>query len=196
MGEILEKEQIINVVPVNFKNSNKGKIIDFLEKEFLLEVSHSPDEILVNKMMEFYSQTNNGMLYFSSTVTEINGNVLKIRMPIKHRFLQRRAFTRVKFIQNLDFKSDGKSFDVASIDLSAGGLKLKSNEYVDINGEYDVCIRLSVNKKIRCQFELIRIEKNEENTYTLSGRFKNLSNTDKMTLIQFCMKKNMENMNK
>lgn len=196
MGEILEKEQIINVVPVNFKNSNKGKIIDFLEKEFLLEVSHSPDEILVNKMMEFYSQTNNGMLYFSSTVTEINGNVLKIRMPIKHRFLQRRAFTRVKFIQNLDFKSDGKSFDVASIDLSAGGLKLKSNEYVDINGEYDVCIRLSVNKKIRCQFELIRIEKNEENTYTLSGRFKNLSNADKMTLIQFCMKKNMENMNK
>lgn len=196
MGEILEKDQIINVVPVNFKNSNKGKIVDFLEKEFLLEVFHSPDEILVNKMMEFYSQTKNGTLYFSSAVTEINGNVLKIRLPIKHRFLQRRAYTRVKFIQKLDFKSEIKSFDVSSFDLSAGGLKLKSSEYVDINGEYEVHIKLSVNKKVRCNFELIRIEKNDESTYTLSGRFKNLSNTDKMTLIQFCMKKNIENLNK
>lgn len=196
MGEILEKNQIINVVPVNFKNSNKGKIVDFLEKEFMLEVFHSPDEILVNKMMEFYSQTKNGMLYFSSTVTEINGNILKIRRPIKHRFLQRRAYTRVKFIQKLEFKTDNKSFDISSIDLSAGGLKLKAKEYVDINGEYDVCIKLSVNKKVRCKFELIRIEKNDENTYTLSGRFKNLSNTDKITLIQFCMKKHIENLNK
>lgn len=196
MAEILEKEQVINVVPVNFRNSNKGKIVDFLEREFLLEVFHNPDEILVNKMMEFYSQTKNGMLYFSSTVTEVNGNILKVRMPIKHRFLQRRAFTRVKFIQKLEFKSDGKSFDIDSIDLSAGGLKLKSSKYVDINGEYDVCIRLSANKKVRCKFALIRIEKNEENTYTLSGRFKNLSNIDKMSLIQFCMKKNMENLNK
>lgn len=196
MGEILEKEQIINVVPVNFKNYNKGKIIDFIDREFLLEVFQSPDNILANKMMEFYSQTKNGMLYFSSTVTEINGNVLKIQMPIKHRFLQRRAFTRVKFIQKLDFKKEGKTFDVESIDLSAGGLKLKSSEYVDINGKYEVYIRLSVNKKIRSEFELIRIEKNEENAYTLSGRFQNLSNADKMTLIQFCMKKNIENLNK
>ena len=32
--------------------------------------------------------------------------------------------------------------------------------------------------------------------YTISGKFSGLSNIDKMILVQFCMKKNMENLNK
>ena len=40
------------------------------------------------------------------------------------------------------------------------------------------------------------MEKGDNGLYTISGRFTNLSNVDKMTLIQYCMKKDMENMNK
>ena len=49
---------------------------------------------------------------------------------------------------------------------------------------------------VSCKYKLIRVEKNDADIYTISGRFTCLSNVDKMTLVQFCMKKNMENINK
>ena len=44
--------------------------------------------------------------------------------------------------------------------------------------------------------QLIRVEKGDNGLYTISGRFTQLSNVDKMTLIQYCMQKEMENQNK
>jgi c-di-GMP-binding flagellar brake protein YcgR len=62
--------------------------------------------------------------------------------------------------------------------------------------EYKVGIKLSDDQTINCKYQLIRVEKNDAGFYTISGRFTNLSNIDKMTLVQFCMKKDMENLNK
>ena len=42
----------------------------------------------------------------------------------------------------------------------------------------------------------IRMEKKEDGRFVLSGRFVKQSNVDKMTLIQYCMNKNMEAKNK
>ena len=66
----------------------------------------------------------------------------------------------------------------------------------DIEKEYKVSIKLSEEHVVSCKYQLIRVEKGENGLYTISGRFTNQSNIDKMTLIQFCMKKDMENMNK
>jgi c-di-GMP-binding flagellar brake protein YcgR len=196
MTELLEKDQIISVVPQDFKNSNKSKILDIQDKKFLLEIFHPADGIEPKKMMEFYSYTQNGMLYFSSSVIEMEGNVLTVAIPRKHRFLQRRAFTRVKFAQNMELKSEKISHKIVSINISAGGLKLKTNDVIDINLEYDLCLNLSQESSLSCTFEPIKIEKDENQSYTLSGRFKNLSNTAKITLIQFCMRKSLEIVNK
>lgn len=195
MGELLEKNQTINVVPQDFKHSNKGKITEILEKGFSLELFHEPEGILLNKMIEFYSPTPHGMLYFTSSVTQIEGNTLLIKNPLKHRFLQRRAFSRLKYIKDMEFKSNGKTYKITSLDLSAGGMKLKTSEMLDINSEYDLTLNLK-NATINAKFEPIRIEKNDDKSYTLSGRFKISSNTDKIGLMQFCMKKNLENLNK
>lgn len=196
MNELLEKEQVLNVVPQNFKVSNKGKIVDIQEKSFSLELFHEPEGIVPRKLMEFYSQTKNGMLYFVSSAFEINENVIKILTPRKHRFLQRRAFTRIKFAQDMDFELNGKSYKATSINVSAGGMKLKTNENPDINSVYDLKMKLLGENLIKCTFEPIKIEKNEGGYYTLSGRFKNLENTDRMKLIQFCIRKNIENLNR
>jgi len=66
MNELLEKGQEIRIVPQDFRNSNKAKVIDVQDTNFSLEVFHSPDGILLKKMNEFYSPTKNGMLYFVS----------------------------------------------------------------------------------------------------------------------------------
>lgn len=196
MNELLEKEQVLSIVPQNFNISNKGKIIDIQDRSFSLEVFHEPKGIEPKKLMEFYSQTNNGMLYFSSSAIEIKGNILKVLMPIKHRFLQRRTFTRIKFTQDMSFDLNGKIYKITSVNLSAGGMKLKTDESLDINSEYNLCIKLLDENYVKCKYQPIKIEKNENGSYTLSGRFKNLGNADKMKLIQFCMRKNIENANR
>lgn len=196
MGELFEKDQIINVIPQNFTNANKGKITEVNDNYFLLELFHAPVGILQNKMVEFYSQTKNGMLYFISAIMNINEHIITVKNPLKHRFLQRRAFSRIKIVRDLVFNSNNKNYNITTLDLSVGGMKLKTEENFDINSEYNLTLELYKDKSINLKFIPIRIEKNEDNSYTLSGRFSILSNADKMALTQFCMKKNVENVNK
>ena len=75
-------------------------------------------------------------------------------------------------------------------------MKLRTEENIDIEKVYNVVINLSDEQQIKCQYQLIRVEKGDNGLYTISGRFVNLSNIDKMVLVQFCMKKDMENLNK
>jgi c-di-GMP-binding flagellar brake protein YcgR len=196
MNELVKKDQVISVVPQDFRNSNKGKVTAVCADEFSIEVMHAPKGLLLNNLMEFYSQTQHGVLYFESDVIKIEDNVITVANPIKHRFLQRRQFTRIKFLQQLELKAQGDSFSITTLDLSAGGMKITSAQNLNIELEYNICLPLSDDQQIECKFQPIRIEKNDDGFYTLSGRFQNLSNIDKMTLVQFCMKKNMENVNK
>lgn len=196
MNELLEKEQVLSIVPQDFRNSNKGKVIEIQDTMFLLEIFHAPEGIVPKKLMEFYSQTKNGMLYFTTHVMEINNNILTVSIPRKHRFLQRRAFTRIKFIEEMTLGLENKTYKINSLDLSAGGMKLTVYDNLNIDSDYDLSINLSEENCIKCKYQPIKIEKNENGSYTLSGRFNNLNNTDRMKLIQFCIRKNIENMNR
>lgn len=196
MSELLMKDQIMSVVPQDYRNSNKGKVLDIQDRTFTLEMLHAPDGILPKKLMEFYSQTKLGMLYFSASALEINGNVLTVTIPRKHRFLQRRSFTRIKFVKDVNLISDNINYSATTRDLSAGGLKLNTKEPLNINSKYGISIRLLGDRYLNCKFEPIKIEKNDDKTYTVSGRFDELENADKMKLMQFCMRKDIENDNK
>lgn len=195
MNQLLEKNQILSLVPQNFKNSNKGKIIDIQEKFFTMEILHAPEGLMPKKMLEFYSQTKNGMLYFSSFISEVEGNTFKVSMPRRHRFLQRRAFTRIVYFGDIDLRFNNDSYKVKSLDLSAGGMKFKTANSLSIDNCYDIIINLLDKDIVKCQYKAIKIEKNEDEGYTVSGRFQNLTNTDRMKLIQFCIRKSIEKLN-
>ena len=196
MRELIKKEQLVTVVPQVFKNSNKGRVLEVSLEGFRLELKYKPEGLIKNHICDFYSMTDNGYLYFESYIQNIENNVISIANPVKHRFLQRRKFTRIKFIEDLELTFEGISHKVRTLDLSAGGMKLQTTENIDIEKEYKVTINLSNEQVVSCKYQLIRVEKGENGLYTISGRFTNQSNIDKMTLIQFCMKKDMENMNK
>lgn len=196
MNELLEKNQVLSVVPQDFRNSNKGKIVDIQDRTFSLKVFHEPIGIIPKKIIEFYSPTKNGVLYFTTHVIEVKDNILDVSIPRRHRFLQRRAFTRIKFSQDMTLELANKSYNIKSFDLSAGGMKIITNEYLDINADYDLCINLLGKHLIKCYYQPIKIEKNEDKSYTVSGRFQNLTDIDRMKIIQFCIRKNIENMNK
>ena len=196
MRELIKKDQLVTVVPQDFKNSNKGKVLDVSMEGFRMELKYKPAGLIKNHICDFYSLTDNGYLYFESYIQELENNVISIANPVKHRFLQRRKFTRIKFIEDIELVYEDIVHKARTLDLSAGGMKLSTKENIDIEKEYKVSIKLSDEQEVKCKYQLIRVEKNDSGLYTISGRFVNLSNIDKMTLVQFCMKKDMENLNK
>ncbi len=196
MRELIKNEQLVTIVPQDFKKTNKGKVIDVAPDGFRMELKYKPDGLIVNHVCDFYSFTDNGYLYFESYIEALENNVIKIANPVKHRFLQRRKFTRIKFIENLELINGDNVHQIRTLDLSAGGMKVQTSENIDMEKEYAVSIKLSDEQEVKCKYQLIRVEKGDNGLYTISGRFTQLSNIDKMTLVQFCMKKDMENINK
>lgn len=196
MRELLKKDQIVTIVPHDFKDTNKGKITEVSMEGFKMKLKYVPRGLMQKHICDFYSLTDNGYLYFESYIRELDGNVVAIANPKKHRFLQRRKFTRIKFLENLELEHEDTVHHVRTLDLSAGGMKLKTTENINIEHEYNVTIQLNDEIEVHCKYQLIRVEKCDDGTYTISGRFTQLSNVDKMSLVHFCMKKSMENDNK
>ena len=196
MRELIKKDQIVTIIPHDFKDTNKGKVSEVDLQGFTMDLKYIPRGILKQNVCDFYSMTDNGYLYFESYVKDIEGNRVTIANPKKHRFLQRRKYTRIKFLENLELQYEGITHHVQSLDLSAGGMKLKTKENINIEHTYRVCVKLNDEIEVNCKYQLIRIEKNNDGEYIISGQFTGLSNVDKMTLVQFCMKKSMESANK
>ncbi len=196
MRELIKKDQAVTIVPQDFKKTNKGKVLDVSIDGFRMELKYKPEGLFVNHICDFYSFTDNGYLYFESYIQKLENNVVTIANPVKHRFLQRRKFTRIKFIEELVLKNGDLTHNIRTLDLSAGGMKVQTSDNIDMEKEYDVTLNLSGEQEVRCKYQLIRVEKGDNGLYTISGRFTHLSNIDKMTLVQFCMKKDMENVNK
>lgn len=196
MRELISKDQKIVIVPHDFKFANKGTIVEVAPDYFMLELDYEADGILKSNYCEFYTQTPHGTLYFDSYPKEINGKTLKVASPAKHKFLQRRQYTRIKYILDLDMFEDGNAKKITTLDISAGGMKLKTQENINIEKEYTITLPLSEEQNIECKFSPIRIEKNNDGGYTVSGRFEYNSSRDKMTLTQYCAKRSIEIKNK
>lgn len=196
MRELIKKDQMVTIIPHDFKDTNKGKVKDVNLQGFTMDLKYIPRGLLKQNVCDFYSLTDNGYLYFESYIKDVVGNTVTIANPKKHRFLQRRKFTRINFIEDIELTYDDITHHAQTLDLSAGGMKLKTTENINIEYAYKVCIRLNNEIEVNCKYQLIRVEKNNNGEYIISGQFTNLSNVDKMTLVHFCMKKSMETANK
>ena len=196
MRDLIEKDRRITVVPADLTCSNKGKIIDVEPKYFTIELDYEPKGIMRHNYCEFYTQTSHGTLYFDSFAETIEGNKIKVANPAKHRFLQRRQYTRIKYIHDLDLLFEGGAHKIMTLDISAGGMKFKTSANVNIEGKYTITLPLSEKQSVECSFSPIRIEKSEDGGYILSGRFEYKNNKDKMTLTQYCTKRSIEIRNK
>ncbi len=196
MRELLEKDRKITVVPADFKCANKGTIVEVEPRYFTVELEYEPQGMMRHNFCEFYTQTSHGTLYFDSFPETIDGKRVKIATPAKHKFLQRRQYTRIKYVYDLDLKSGDDVKKITTLDISAGGMKFRTNDNINIEAEYSISLPLSEKQTVDCKFSPIRIEKNENGGYTVSGRFEYHNSIDKMTLTQFCTKRSIEIKNK
>ena len=196
MRELVKNEQLVTIVPQDFNKTNRGTVTEVSMDGFKMKLQYKPEGLNINHICDFYSLTDNGYLYFESYIQGVENNIITIANPVKHRFLQRRKFTRIKFLEDIVLTCNDISHNAKTIDISAGGMKITTGDNIDIEKEYHVVIKLSDEQEIKCRYQLIRVEKGDNGNYVISGRFTHLTNIDKMTLVQFCMKKDMETINK
>ena len=193
MNELLNIGQKIKVVPQDFKFSNKGIIIAILKESFVIELIAPPTGLKLRQVIEFYSPTKHGTLFFNAAIAKIDENKIVVTKPLKHRFLQRRTFTRIKFGEKIDLTKNGKAIAAEAVDLAAGGIKMKSKESFGIDEIYDIKFALSGGlDDIKCQFIPVLVQRSEDNIYTVAGKFIDLPYDDRMRIIQYCLRKDIE----
>ncbi len=193
MNELVKIDQSVTIVPRDFNYTNKGMVTEVSPKGFRMKMKYPTTGISAKVYCDFYSQTSNGILFFSSYASEVTEREIFVENPIKHRFLQRRQFTRIQFLTETKMIDKiGNEYAISTVDLSAGGLKFRMADSIDLNQEYKVEIKLSEDQVLNCWLQPIRMEKQDTGKFMLSGRFINQVNVDKMSLIQYCMNKNME----
>ena len=195
MRELVVEGQEVLIIPKDFKKVNKGIVKKVNAGDFELELKYEPDGILVNNYCEFYTQTKHGKLYFDSYPKNINGKTLLINSPAKHKFLQRRQYTRIKYNHDFEITSNQNICHIKTMDISAGGMKFVTSDIINIDAQYNISIPI-YDKCVNCIFTPIRIEKNNEGVYTVSGQFSYESGHDKMLLTQYCAKRSVEINNK
>lgn len=196
MRELVAEGQEAIIIPPDYKYANKGVVTTVSAGDFTLELENEPEHILLDTYCEFYTQTKHGKLYFDSYAKSINGKTLVIASPAKHKFLQRRQYTRIKYMHELEMNYNGNTCKIQTLDISAGGMKIHTDEKIDIEGKYEISVPISDSKSVNCVYEPIRIEKSNDGGYTVSGQFAYNSSMDKMVITQFCAKRNVEIKNK
>lgn len=195
MRELVVEGQEVLIIPRDFKKVNKGIVKSVSAGDFQLELKYPPDGILVNNYCEFYTQTKHGKLYFDSYAKSMNGNTLLIASPAKHKFLQRRQYTRIKYVHEFDLASLDGVYKIMTADISAGGMKFYSKVGLDIDKNYSITIPVH-GSCVECGFSPIRIEKKNDGKYAISGQFSYKNESDKMLLVQYCAKRSVEISNK
>lgn len=209
MRKLLKKNQKIYVVPQDIKGALSTKIKKIARNVIEVEINNS-DLAYYQKdaTVEMFTIVDAGMLYFKPVVSEVlaDENIVKVVFNKEvYDLLQRREFTRVELEK--DFRlSDGQNDYVCSlIDISAGGMKFVTDAPLTTVRDYVIEFSLENNIPIQCFFKPIRVDelqtkvaksKKQSPKSVVSGRFIALKNIDKIAIVQFCFKKQMEFTNK
>ncbi len=209
MRKLLKKNQKIYVVPQDIKGALSTKIKKIARNVIEVEINNS-DLAYYQKdaTVEMFTIVDEGMLYFKPVVSEVldDENIVKVVFNKEvYDLLQRREFTRVELEK--DFRlSDGQNDYVCSlIDISAGGMKFVTDAPLTTVRDYVIEFSLENNIPIQCFFKPIRVDelqtkvaksKKQSPKSVVSGRFIALKNIDKIAIVQFCFKKQMEFTNK
>lgn len=188
------REQIVvgkeyNILSRKVLNATKCVISEVFDDYFEVTLStlENYDE---EETVELFAMTSKGQLYFETVVKQVNQDKLLIWFPISFKYLQRREYSRV----SLDSKFIINDIKAQIIDISAGGMKIKTNAQLMLLEKYPVILDIE-NNHISCMYQPIRIEICGDD-FVSSGRFVDLNNYDRITLVQYCFGKQIENSNK
>ena len=184
----LDKE--FYIISRSIDNAEICKIIKVCEDCFYVKLKNK-HLYEIDESVELFATTSNGQFYFESIVKEVSDDIISVWLPISSRYLQRREYSRIKINQEIKVKDEDKLISSKIINISAGGLKIITKEQLKLLKNYEICLNIE-NKNVITNFQPIRIEVNNTE-FIISGKFTNINNYDKISLVQYCFRKQIEN---
>lgn len=191
-NEILENKEF-NILSRSIDNASKCKVVKVCEDSFEVKLDMK-GKYEVDESVELFSMTSKGQLYFETIVKEVRDDIVSMWFPINYKYLQRREYSRISMSKEITLEREGKKFAARIVDISAGGLKLIADVQLDLLAQYSLTVSID-GQAASCLFEPIRIEVND-GKFIASGRFNNISSQDRIALVQYCFRKQIENSNK
>lgn len=191
-NQILENKEF-NIISRSIDNATKCSVIAVNEDCFTVQIGGNY-KYEADESVELFTMTSKGQLYFETIVKEVNENKISIWFPLSYKYLQRREYSRIQTEQEVELEYKDRTIIAQISDISAGGLKVITQEQLQLLEEYKTSINVE-NKVVKTIFEPIRIETSNLG-FISSGRFKEISNYDRIALVQYCFRKQIENSNK
>ncbi len=187
------KNQEIIILSEEVTNATKGIVTEIFDDESLQIELSSKEKYSAGKKVDLFSVAGSGVNFFSSVLKEADKTNLILEKPEIIRVIQRREYTRAEISKNILIEDDGKKIRAEITDISAGGMRLLSDTEMSDNKSYKTDISLDSNIYISCMFKPVRINyEKDKSKFSISGKFTLIKNIDRVTLIQFCMKKQSE----
>ena len=123
MQEIIKKGRDFRIIPENFESATifelKNADNNNLEIELTKATPQELEDYKAGIKVEIFGSGGEGLIFFESTIKEQNGSRLLVEMPKHCKNIQRREYSRVRFIGEFDI--EGQNDNVVSIeDISAG----------------------------------------------------------------------------
>ena len=191
-NEILENKEF-SILSRSIDNATKCQVVSVSEESFEVKLDIQ-GKYEVDESVELFTMTSKGQLYFETIIKDIQGDILSLWFPINYRYLQRREYSRIHMDKEIVLTKAGSNIDAKIVDISAGGLKVTTSEQLELMAQYSLSLNID-NEITSCTFEPIRIEANANN-FISSGRFNDITSHDRIALVQYCFRKQIENSNK
>ncbi len=201
MKDLIKSVQDFKIIPNNFKNSGTFELIDVddnvIKAKLILDDDSELNDYSKGSNVEVFGVNNVGLVYFETKILSREKNIIEIATTQDFSIIQRREYSRVNLKQgSVVFKDMASDIMKEISDISAGGIKLCTKQPLEIDKDYDIEITLSNNMVIDCALKPIRVEKEADDSYMISGKFVNLENVDRIVLVQYAFKIKMEEQNK
>lgn len=180
----------------------KSRIQSVNDKEIYIDIPlHNNEYLILNKgdNIHLIKYGNEGSVYELSCKVidrKIEGNIRLYRLsePYDIKKIQRRNYVRVETIRGIKCFRKDEEFNALILDLSGGGMKIKSNKKLEMDEEIVSFIKTD-DGEFMVKGKIIRVEETSFNQYSLGIEFVDIEERTREKIIKLVfsiMRKQME----
>ena len=188
---LIKKQQKIKIIPEEINKFATGIIISSNPDSFVARVN-DPSLVKMGQETEILISSEDFMVLFNSKVNKINNDNVFFSIISKISFVQKREYPRIAVSIPVLLLSDGKREENGEIiNIGGGGMQILVSLEFPKNSMVKAGFKLYDKNEMDIMFKVLRVDSTDKG-FVISGKFDEISNFDKTSIIQYCFKRQLE----
>ena len=191
------------IVDIIYNNEiYKTSIQDIKDEEMLIIIPAREGIYLTlnsgDEIEQLYYDDRNVFSYKSRVIERVKEGLIpfyKISKPYDIKRIQRRNYVRISTFRDINYikeskdmnKSEDKLLDAFLLDLSGGGMRIKTNEELEVN---DIIISNLIfdEDEINIKGKVVRVQNSTDKKYICGVKFEDIDNITREKIIRIVFK--------